>query len=372
MFLKASERNLKLCLRILQWFFELSGFTINVKKTKVIRIGNIRESDRRYCKENNLDWVSKFETLGISYDILNMHNITEININEKIPLMLHLIQSWSKRNITPLGRITVLKSLILSKITHILISLPAPNEEIFKTIEKMCIDFIWKGGRHEVSKSTLYRYIKSGGLNMMNIRDFEYSLKLTWIRRLITGNPVWTEFAEKYCINHLYQTDENYHHNLLSTVKNKFWHSVIKAYSVWFKKLKHITNFSADNVKIWGNPEIKLQFNIKIYNGNIRYISDLYNCDWIRLSQQDIEIKVGTKITFIEYHALYKSIPGYIKDEFRNKSKSDNMSCPIEIHYLTKDKKGTRYLREIFTKNEDGVPIGQVKWNRELSLPNIN
>ena len=142
MFLKASEKKLKLCLRILQWFYEISGLKINIKKTKVIRIGSIRETDRRYCKENNLDWVSKFDALGITYDILNMHNLTEININGKFAKMMHLIQSWSKRNITPLGRIKVLKGLILSKITHILISLPAPNEDTFKSIEKMCIDFI--------------------------------------------------------------------------------------------------------------------------------------------------------------------------------------------------------------------------------------
>ena len=140
-----------------------------------------------------------------------------------------------------------------------------------------------------------------------------------------------------------------------SKIKDRFFFS-----KAWFKKLKHIINFSADNVKLWGNPEIKLQFNTKIYNGNIRYVSDLYNYDGTMLSQQDIETIIGTEITLIEYHALYKSIPGYIKDEFRNKLKSVNMSFPIEIHYLTKDNKGTRYLREIFTKSESGAPIFQL------------
>ena len=90
-FLKASEKNLKLFLRILQLFYEISGLKINIKKTKVIRIGNIRETDRRYCKENNLDWVTSFVALGITYDVLNMHNLTIININEKLPQMTHLI-----------------------------------------------------------------------------------------------------------------------------------------------------------------------------------------------------------------------------------------------------------------------------------------
>ena len=40
-FLKASEKNLKLCLKILQWFYEISGLKINIKKIKVIQIGSI-------------------------------------------------------------------------------------------------------------------------------------------------------------------------------------------------------------------------------------------------------------------------------------------------------------------------------------------
>ena len=169
----------------------------------------------------------------------------------------------------------------------------------------MCIEFIWKGGRHEVSKKTLYRDIKSGGLNMVHIRDFETSLKLTWIRRLISGSPDWTEFAEHYCINQLYQTDEKHHELLQTRVKNKFWLSVINTYSVWFKKLKLFTDYSADNIKIWGNREINIHFNTSIFNGNIRYVSDLYDNRGIKLSQRDIAVRIDANITFIEYHALY-------------------------------------------------------------------
>ena len=61
-----------------------------------------------------------------------MHNLKQININEKIPRIMHLIQLLSKKMIPPLGYITVLKSLILTKITHKLISLPTPNEEVYR------------------------------------------------------------------------------------------------------------------------------------------------------------------------------------------------------------------------------------------------
>ena len=113
LFLKSNEENLRNALSILRWFYTKSGLKINMSKTKVIRIGPIRETDCRFCRENNLDWVSQLTALGIHYDVLNMSNITKDNIELKLNEMSKLMQAWSCRNITPLGRITVLKSLIL-------------------------------------------------------------------------------------------------------------------------------------------------------------------------------------------------------------------------------------------------------------------
>ena len=65
----------------------MSGLKINITKTKVIRIGPIRETDRRFCRENDLEWVTEFVDLGIKYDVLNMENITVNNITEEIDSM---------------------------------------------------------------------------------------------------------------------------------------------------------------------------------------------------------------------------------------------------------------------------------------------
>ena len=110
LFLKANEENHRHALQTLQWFYLLSGLKINETKTKVIRLGPIRESDRRFCRENNLDWVRTFTALGIQYDILNMHEITNTNIMNKMDDMKKLIQCWSCRNKTPIGRVTFPKS----------------------------------------------------------------------------------------------------------------------------------------------------------------------------------------------------------------------------------------------------------------------
>ena len=52
------------------------------------------------------------------------------------------IMSWSKRNISTLGKITVVKSLLIPKITHLLISLPRPDKQMISKLEKILFKFI--------------------------------------------------------------------------------------------------------------------------------------------------------------------------------------------------------------------------------------
>ena len=127
-----------------------------------------------------------------------MENITSYNINTKSEEMSKLMHSWSCRNITPLGRITVLKSLILSKIIHILQSLPSPDQSTLKEIDKKNFDFIWRKKRHEVNKITLCQEWQNGGLNMINLQEFDMSLKITWLRKLSSADLEWEEFARHY------------------------------------------------------------------------------------------------------------------------------------------------------------------------------
>ena len=121
----------------------------------MIRIGPIRETDRRFCRENDLEWVCTFCALGIEYNTLDIENITELNIHDKLNSMKKLIQLWMGRNIKPIGRIAVFKSLISSKIIHLLQSLPFPSKTLFKHIEKIAYNFIWRNKRHHVNKKIL-------------------------------------------------------------------------------------------------------------------------------------------------------------------------------------------------------------------------
>ena len=61
------------------------------------------------------------------------------------------------RNLTAIGRITIVKSLFKSKFKHILPALPNPSEATFKEIDNIFANFIWQNKppkfRKEISEA---------------------------------------------------------------------------------------------------------------------------------------------------------------------------------------------------------------------------
>ena len=62
-----------------------------------------------------------------------------------------------KRILTPLGRIALIKALLISKLNYILLTLPNPSEPFLKELNKILFKLVW----------------------------------ITWIRKLEVKHPKW-------------------------------------------------------------------------------------------------------------------------------------------------------------------------------------
>ena len=128
-----------------------------------------------------------FKALGIKFT-KNLDEISDINYQDKIKEMKVLLTHWSKRNLTPIGRITVIKSLALSKINHLILSLPNPSQKIITEIHNMFYDFLWQKGPDRIKRALIIQSYENGGLRMVDVKQFIVALKATWIRRIIVSN----------------------------------------------------------------------------------------------------------------------------------------------------------------------------------------
>ena len=139
--------------------------------------------------------VASFNLLEIHFTAdLDLEGIVDINYNLQIPKIKVLIKQWKRRILTPIGRITVVKTLIISKLTHLFISLPTPTKNIISSLNKDIFEFInkKKSRSDKIKRSLVTQYYLSGGLKMINILDhFITALKSSWIKRLTQKQMVF-------------------------------------------------------------------------------------------------------------------------------------------------------------------------------------
>ena len=129
--LDGTESSLKETLNELNSFAKISGLNINTNKTQPIWIGSMKQSNIRYLPELGLQWGrDKFILLGIDFSV-NLHEIPKINYDKKLIKLKSLIKTWEKRILTPIGRIHIIKSLLISQFNHLFISLPSPDDNFF-------------------------------------------------------------------------------------------------------------------------------------------------------------------------------------------------------------------------------------------------
>ena len=82
-----------------------------------------------------------------------------------------LIKLWIRRYLTPLGKITVIKTLLLPKLNHLFISIPNPSEQIIKELNNIFFSFLWDGPA-KIKQNVVVKQYCEGGLRMINLKAF--------------------------------------------------------------------------------------------------------------------------------------------------------------------------------------------------------
>ena len=131
-----------------------------------------------YLPHKNFEWnPERFNILGVNFTI-SLTNITDENIDEKYYKLQEVFKKWKSHKLTPLGKVTVLRSLIISQIIHILISLPSPSQQMIKKREKIMFDFLWEGKPDKIKRTVAFRKLEFGGLNMLDLKKLYHCVKV--------------------------------------------------------------------------------------------------------------------------------------------------------------------------------------------------
>ena len=82
---------------------------------------------------------TSFNLLGIEFSV-DLDKITSLNYDHQIPKVFSLIEQWKRRILTPIGRITVVKSLICQSLTTCLSRFLTQKRKLLHHLSKNCLN----------------------------------------------------------------------------------------------------------------------------------------------------------------------------------------------------------------------------------------
>ena len=386
-FLEPEEETLKNAVETLDNFFKLSGLKISVSKTKAIWFGAGSSNTHKLCPNLQLDWDSEFRLLGIDFknNLIGM----ESNFESKLEEINKLLNCWINRTLTIYGKATIVKSLVLPKLTHLALVLPNLELTKIKRLENLIFTFIWGNKPDKVKREDAKLSEKAGGLGLVDIQDFWKSLKFSWLRRAINTNAFWPKILENSAssileqdtkICELLQLGPNMINFVGKKMNNQFWKQVLCSVTPFMQGAVFCYPDKMLMAPFWDNPII-LRNNRPIkktvfptISSKINAISDFYSPGTQNLyTREELENVYNLEVSnesLLEIHYI-------IKLALRNLGFKDNQSIisflptqPLLINILNMTKKGCnvycRLLKKKSNLNQTLTP-SETKWHSELN-----
>jgi exonuclease III len=315
------KKDAKHALEIVSEFSKHSGLYLNRTKTECLWIGRMKN------QEDDIDDIKSskiVKALGITFGY-DRKLCQENNWEKPFKECKKTILAWEKRNLSFYGRVTIIKTLLISKFVYLFHSLPVPKH-VITDINKLIFKFLWKNGREKIKRKTLIGSKLVGGLNMIDIESFIKSIKMKWVKTLLQkDNSNWKIIPEKL-INQ-YGKDFLIFYMKVRTLKElpnpfikltPFYTDILNIYFD-FKSLE--SNFEtfplnyADIRKqlLWGNKHIRFNSKPLLFKkwieSDILFVNDVIGPTG-RIDEEKILTKLKTKTNWIsEVNILKCSIP---------------------------------------------------------------
>ena len=158
-------------------FVLASGCKVNLQKSQAIYLGSNVGNLRKPFESKGLSWPStEIKYLGVNIPVNNLKsekNLFTLNFNEFLPNAEALLNIWSSRGLSLLGKITVIKCLLLPMVVFkILVLLVFSPKDFSKKLTRLFYRFIWGSNWERISRQKLCNNIEHGGAKMVDVEKY--------------------------------------------------------------------------------------------------------------------------------------------------------------------------------------------------------
>ena len=213
-----------------------TGFDINYEKTKLYRIGSLKNSNATLITSRVVSWTSReINVLGVWIDH-NEENIQKLNYENLISKAKTILNTWYHRNLSLIGKIKVINTLVASLFNYKMMVLPNMDPKYVKQIEEIFVQFIWNKRKPKIPTRALMSDYSNGGIRLVDVAKREQALKATWIQ-IIANDDQIANLAFSMLNSDL--KDWIFECNLHITdvgvlqISNSFWKNVLEAWCLY-------------------------------------------------------------------------------------------------------------------------------------------
>jgi hypothetical protein len=364
--LDGSEESLRECIKTLKAFTLMSGLRMNNDKTQIVWIGSRKNCKVRFMRDMNFCWdPGIFKVLGIKFST-DTERIAEINYDGKLTEIQKILNNWEKRQLTPFGKVTVIKALVVSKLVHLFINVPDPSVIFLKELETMLFKFLWGGKPHKIKKDIVCKSYKEGGLRMFDVFSFLAAMKISWLSKISRNSSLKDFCLTLYpSLGKLNMLGSEYCNVIMQRIHNPFWKDVLRHY----KKL--CLKCSPTNVNefvlecIYYNENIKRERKVifvkEWFDAGIVYVHQLVKADgsYLSLDEFRTQFPVIVNTSFLLYGGVINAIK-----EYQEKCRLEALEYTgvLESKVWSTIGKGNRCVQSMMSCSGN-IPAAVIKWN---------
>ena len=363
-------KSLRKSIQILQSFHLFSGLGINLEKSELLALGYFRKNppditntDLKFCD-------GQVKLLGVTFDA-NLKNLSDLNFVPKLEKLKSILRIWSMRDMTPIGKITIVKTLGLSQLIYLFSVLPKPKDDFLKELDTVLYKFIWSNKPDKVSRKTIVGDYQDGGLKMMHIPSMIKGLKVAWVKRLLDTNNKgnWKCFYERVLNalggNLIWYCNVNPCDSCLKVIKNNFINEVV---TTWFNTFHENGDQNYHQQILWNNSSIRINNRVVFwknwYDKGIKCFGDILSENGSILSLTQFKEKFDFNVNFLNYFSLVHAIPQKWKRDVKIVDKEVNNNTFQEelILKLLKTKKVCKLVHGLLVQKLFKTPVCEMKW----------
>lgn len=294
-----------------------------------------------------------------------------------MPKINSLLEIWKNHNLTPIGRISVLKTFLISQFNHLFISIPNPSQKFLTELNSLFYNFVWNSPVDRINRDVMTKNYQEGGLKMIHLNSYVQALKTTWIRRLIHSAGKWNSIiSSQVNIDKIFKVGGDFLIQVVNKLKNKFWGDVFTAWKALIDKDSEIDKtIEPAKICLWYNSHIKIGKNSvfykKLYEKGIIHVNDLIDDSNNFLSCEQLNTKLKSNINFIDHLSLINATKQMLNN--MNCKELKKVHCPYipnNIRILLKSKSGSKDMYDILKYNLS-KPVSREKWDNLFDNLNI-